>query len=1412
MKLSHLRFTIYDLRAPSRAVENQKSKIKNQRSEKAVALVITLLLLAVITFMAVTFLVVSRSEHGSVGTQTDLTTARFAADAALQRAEAELIAPIIATTNPFNYRLLVPTNYVNPLGFNPTLPPAALNSPTNVNYDYTTTGARLGVSDQLRNLANLLYNPRPPVFVVTNPLFPQFPDFRFYLNLNRNTNLDGSPKFDPTGFLVVTNDLNRPILDANGNPIMDYFVGDPQWIGLLQHPQYAHSADNQFISRYTYLVIPVGQTLDLNSIHNFARFSNNQGMVGSSDGFVRNQGALTAEINLAGFLADLNNNFWPTVNPNPYGFFPYNYMWANLGTANRGAAFDDAAGLLAYRYNKDYRYLATTRRLFPGPPIPAGFNAFLTSPIDIYSAGPLMTNTWWPPPGLFNPNPARVNGAPAPFPWAASDNPNRFASTQDLFDENKTAANIAPPSRFWTFTRRLLMAGSTNSSYDRYTFYRLLSQLGTDTDPERSVAAQANYAGVDRMDLNYRNVDQYGRVVPNMVTNFIAWQPTNFFVNAAIRLLVDAGYTVASTNNPNSISNVLAATYNNGVLVTNLHIPIWPTNFYTPSVHRLLQLAANIYDATTNRTDLSVYPYLPTVFRPLFFDTGAKGGGLNPVFITGYSEVVNPSEILTLTSPTPVPHDLADPNDLRPVRQFDMVYGIPLVIGSKKGLPNFNKLAGQTLVQVTRKLQMGRPTGSTTLSVNHTNQMFLVGITNIFGVEAWNSYAANWNAYAPGRNLRLVALPDMRVVVSNRVPAKYVVYSNYVTSITLPLVNNWPGYDSSIPTKPGPSFAIPLSTNISFQPGATYLDSAHQMIPITGAFELNPPDGIFYIPQWTLSVKTRLRFAIVDVAANRLLDYVNLADESAWDMTDLLLNGGTCGNTYTPNGSYGSMWCTNRFIPGDNNSPTFGVMNQIQASLGLQPVANQVDWNSALSEFPPGMDKVAAVNFFRKQYGLGPIPGPPGTQGPFYPSNTFNAPFQPFRNVYIVHKWEANDPLVHYTVGDLVDLVQTNLLFDHLVPVPKDDLGVVSTRYQPWGHSPSQGSSSVGPYELAAKDPMPGASGGSSDAWDFSTNKFPNPGWLGRVHRGTPWQTVYFKSPVSTTAAGLPLPQTQFNLPLANWQQWTGNGRIITNLGQLSTSILPLFDPTRTYTYNGLSYYVGTAPEAIFSMPTNDWHLLDLFSTSFGGNSTRGQLSINQTNLAAWSAVLSGVIVLTNTLDDTGKPALLPQVVQPAGAYNPYNTNTWTPVVRMVDAINRARYNNNTNHIFTRLGDILAVTNLTVGSPFLNTAILPADKNYSLNDAAYERIPQQILGLLKLDPTPRFVIYSWGQALKPAPRSAYTGSGQFFGLVTNYQVMAEVATRAVVHFDGVPPARNGIPTTITNLHPVIESFTVLPPD
>jgi hypothetical protein len=1336
----------------------------SRASQRGVALVITLVLLSIITFMAVTFLVVSHYQHGSVVVETDQATARLAADEARERALAQLITPILASNNEFNYGLLVSANYVNPGGFI-----SGNSNPTNVNY-YDSRGVFLKPGppnyDLEQNLANLLFDPRPPVFIVTNALTGSN-EFRSYLDLNRNgrDDLNGlqplvvrSPQ-GAFGFVSARDgafiQYQTPVPWGLGI-VSNYFVGDPDWIGVLRHPEYPHSADNPFIARYAYFALPVGQSLDLNVIHNDAkRLDFNKGF----DGFLRNQGALTAEINLAAFLADLNTNFWPSYTYNPVRV-ANGAVTENPSTAqNAGIAFEDASALLRYRYNGSLNSLASVGRL-----LPVAANPFVQDYIDGYSAGPVMLGTWWPGSGFPDFDRTRTN-----VPWSSADNPSHFYTSQDLFDQSKTKLPTSPKNAY-SFSDRLTMAGTNLDSYNSYTFYRLLSQLGTDSDPEPG----------GKMNLNYCNVDANGYIVPNMATNFIPWtNAVQFFTNAAVRLLADAGYTVGL---PGSTSNllVLSTRLVNGTYfpITNLSIPVYPTNLYTPSVHRILQLAANLYDATTNRAYLTGYPYLPTVFRPVFTNTataGGKGGGNSLISIIGYQEVNDAS----LAFNAALPHDLTDPND-RAVKPFDMVYGVPLVIGAKKGFPNFNKLAMQTMVQVTRKLQFHRPGTSTTENVNEIDQMFILGVSNVIGVEAWNSYAATYP-----RSIKLVVWPDVSVLVTNLetrrwlnappVLSRWRLYPTPVTADVLP--NAWSGYNQTFPQA---SFQIPINTNLIFMSNMTYQAASDKFVPLTGSFERQTGGGTnFHVPHWSLKLKPRLRFALVDTSVNpnRLVDYVNLAADADLDITSALTTGGACGDPYNTDGSNGGLWCTNRANGSTADYiPTYGIMNQLEASLG-HVAAN---WNASTHEWPAGMSKEDAVAFFKGQF----------TPGYIRSSNTFAAPFQPFRNMFMVTSWQANDPLVHSTVADLTDLVRTNFMVDQLDP-PPTAVGQVNRRYEPWGGNPLAGSTSPVKTDMTVKDPLMVR----SDNWDFPTNKFPNAGWLGRVHRGTPWQTVYLKS------FGVP------NYPawLKNWQTWTGNGQVVTNTGQLALNLVG---------QNAL------ANDAFFSQPTNDWHLLDLFTAALNDNATRGQLSVNQTNLAAWSAVLSGVMVFTNNLDAKGNPILdavgnpVPGWVpiQPAGTYDPTYLTNWPPIARLLNGINVARFRSNPRHVFTRMSDILATPELTTASPFLNTNNTPTLKNSGLNDAAYERLPQQIAGLLKADSVPRFVIYSFGQTLKPESTRAIVKSGPLAGLCTNYQIVAESVTRTVVRLEGLQPNRGPNPPAITQLHPVIESFNVLPAD
>jgi hypothetical protein len=185
-------------------------------------------------------------------------------------------------------------------------------------------------------------------------------------------------------------------------------------------------------------------------------------------------------------------------------------------------------------------------------------------------------------------------------------------------------------------------------------------------------------------------------------------------------------------------------------------------------------------------------------------------------------------------------------------------------------------------------------------------------------------------------------------------------------------------------------------------------------------------------------------------------------------------------------------------------------------------------------------------------------------------------------------------------------------------------------------------------------------------------------------------------------------------------------------------------------------------------------------------------------------------------------------IIQPAG---PAWTNS--PLGQLVNGINQTRANTNLFPLqsFTHVGDILSVPQFTEQSPFLRTvtngiADVIQQQN-GISDEMYEWLPQQTMSLLRCASSPRYVIYCYGQALKPAPNAIYTGGGPFFGMVTNYQIVSEIATRAVVRFGSsltnVVTGTNyvvGVVTNwtwfsvpvVTNNNVVIENFNILPPD
>jgi hypothetical protein len=367
-------------------------------------------------------------------------------------------------------------------------------------------------------------------------------------------------------------------------------------------------------------------------------------------------------------------------------------------------------------------------------------------------------------------------------------------------------------------------------------------------------------------------------------------------------------------------------------------------------------------------------------------------------------------------------------------------------------------------------------------------------------------------------------------------------------------------------------------------------------------------------------------------------------------------------------------------------------------------------------------------------------------------TNRADAPYT--ASMFIVERfsYQANDPVVHYTAEDLgvlpltvkfpvndrIEVSNTRLAN----AIDDSNLGKVNVEtYKPWGLPANDPNVQ---YKISIKDPLIF----SPDNWAFPTTNFPSVGWIGRVHRGTPWQTIYLKSEVE--------------------------------------------DPNQWATNWAGSYYTH---------PTNDWKLLDLFTAAPNENAMRGLLSVNQTNVASWSAVLSGTMVLTND----SSIGLVPTFVDPK-TLTTYTmadgtVKTDTHVRMIVDAINNYRTNRAAG-VYSGLADIASVPELTVKSPYLNTA----DDNqvkYIISDLAYEALPQQIAGLIKAGES-RFVVYSYGQSLKPAEDSILLDPpltmSWLKNMCTNYQITAEMATRTVLRVDGTPEQPKI----------VIESFNVLP--
>ncbi len=1292
----------------------------NRQSQRGIALVITLVMLSVVTFMAVVFLALSRRERVSVKVSEDQATAKLMAESALARAQAQAVATIRAYNNPLAYDLFVSTNYINGQGFKP-----GVVNPTNVSYTYAS-GAPLNRADQLQNVANLQIDPRPPVYLPVKGATTN--DFRFYLDFNRNG------YFEPNGLRTELDRFGSPVkqISAGGTKtVLSPLVGDPEWIGVLEHPDFPHSETNRFVGRYAFIVLPAGKTLDLNYIHNQANTTVDPMNTLSASAYARNQGVGSWELNLAGFFRGLNTNIWG--NASYQGYDPL------VGKPGTGKAFDEAFGVLSYRYNGSRANLLTMAKNFSGP----AASGFDRDRVDSYSDGPF---TRYRGPGTSS---DFDNDISTVRRWSGSDNYFVFNDVQEIL-----SAKTIPG---YNLIKTDLDRAGTNSqsTYDRYTFYRYLASMGVDSPPTIG----------NLVHLNYTNAP--GKIGTNLVPwtrneSFVGTTKTNDFFLYAADAMLRKSVTLTKFTVTNNffttfqwtnfmIENDPYTQVRSNINITNIqiyHVPprtnlAGTSNEYTAPVHRFLQVAANIYDNMTNRG--TSYPYLPSVYRPIYRGTATNVTIAGWVQEKGSAFLTNSlwREAATLIDDQGTPNGRLWTNV--------MVYGQPLVIGAKKGYPNFNEFSVETFAQVTRKLELSRP--ATNAAVNTTNQMYLLGISNVFGIEAWNSYIKTFP-----RALRIHAQIDVGMALSNGIaPAVATRVFPLTQSKTLSLItnltlnaNSWePSVDRLNPLLTPiitNGFRIPLFTNQVFLPDMVFLNNSpwFQTGTLTGFSKTTR------VPDWHLYLTNRVIYWAVDTLSGAIVDFVNLDKLSVQtDISDAL----------GLKRSESSVLTSTADLPqGESAFWNFELTNGISKG-ALAQIATSIDttnqgtfWRSYSAQIG---DKPGSVGTFRDFLGLANTVKLTAVESNQVKNALVHqAPFSPVRKLRRRNIWQPNDPLVHYMEADLRD---PSVLSDFVKPndnavLKNQSLRHLSTRYFPWGVPPGKeatAQSTPGYFDPLFRD----VGVVNSDSWEFPISTvtsnffvFPSLGALGAVHRGTPWQTIFLKSDYSSVYG-------------------VNNSR--------SKDVW-----TTRWANHSANY------------PSHDWNLVGLFTAAINENAARGLMSVNQTNAAAWNALLAGVQVITNTLSAAAElgrnsPTYADLIISPS---SPQMSNIVSTVV--------GAKNSFPGGTFPNLGSVLSASGLSFGSPYVNLKV-------GLNDQTLEAIPRQILGLMRVD-EPRFVIYAYGQSLKPAERSLTT-QVNFYNLCTNYQVSGEFISKTVLRIEPTP---GGLSQPIRT---IVESYNILPP-
>jgi hypothetical protein len=438
---------------------------------------------------------------------------------------------------------------------------------------------------------------------------------------------------------------------------------------------------------------------------------------------------------------------------------------------------------------------------------------------------------------------------------------------------------------------------------------------------------------------------------------------------------------------------------------------------------------------------------------------------------------------------------------------------------------------------------------------------------------------------------------------------------------------------------------------------------------------------------------------------NQVVDYVQLRAPTIVGG----INQALADPNYGPGDTTFYQWSTNNY--GNAESIPYGLVNQLMVAENPE-FAPAVGGRWSTASTPMGDDSPAAEAAFLRGF---------FTQSFLYDGTLYTnlelemqAPYTPSRTVYGNFLLQANDPLVHYMASDLVSASgslgmwangywyngiwrQSNDPNSQPLPVPP--ISPVGGRYQPWGSSGQMaalGGVDSNPFNVAYKDPLVY----NPDRWNFPTGKVWDLSWIGQVHRGTPWQSIFLKSTNILAAIN----------GFRTWSFWTGN---ILQANDENSSI-----------------------EVLSSAPIVDLQLVSFLAATLSTNDYSQQFPVNNPDTNAWAVLLNGLVALTNT-------ALLPISTTPPQFSSIVISSNSIQAQIIAKAIQATRLNTNLfpNQTFGEIGLVFATPELSVRSPFLNTngggiggrSGAASPLNFGITDQAYEMIPSQLLPLLRID-------------------------------------------------------------------------------